>query len=147
MISEQYIVNAAVTGKSILTSSVKLLKPDIRNCTYLEFKSFCDFIEAVVIHNNIIILGPFTDRETEALDLVRKLNTQNGIPFIHLEDITEDKLIINNNNVDVVFKEIISKTFTNQNIEFIRHQLFQKSYMDRYTLPALKPHLPQLKIF
>lgn len=143
MISTQNIENAAVTGKSILTSSVKILNTDIRNCTYLEFKSFCDFIEAVVIHDNIIILGPFTDRETEALDLVQKLNTENKSPFIYLEDSTEDKLIINNNNVDVVFKEILSKTFRSQSIEFVRHQLFQKSHTNRYTDDEKTEYLDQ----
>ena len=133
MISDKNIENAAVSGKSMLTSSLKIMKPDINNCTYLEFKSFCDFIEALVIHDNIIILGPFTDKEKEASDWVQQLNAKNKIPLIHIEDTRQKKLLINNNNVDVAFKEVLSKTFLNQDIEFVRHQLFQKSPTDRYT--------------
>jgi len=133
MISEDNIINTAVTGKSILTSSAKILNTDIRNCTYLEYKSFCDFIEAVVIHDNIVILGPFTQMENKALELLQKLNAENGSTFVHVEDIKTDKLIVNNNNIDNVFKDILSRTFRNQNVEFVRHQLFQKIHTDRYT--------------
>jgi hypothetical protein len=121
--------NSVVSGRSLLASPAKLLNPNIEHCTYLEYKTFCDFLEAVLLHEEVYIIGDFNEREKTALSFMQKLNS-NG-EFIFTVDDSKDIFFIGDNNIDVRIKEIVSHTF-NDRISFIRKQLLQYIYTDRY---------------
>jgi len=123
--------NNVVSGRSLLTSSAKILDSKIKNCRYLEYRTFIDFLESVILHDNVYIIGNFNEKETKASDLMQKLNELNGSEFIHTLNDSKNHFIINNISVDKIFKEILDNTFSN-NIQFIRKQLIPENYIYRY---------------
>ena len=120
-----------VSGKSILSSSAKILSLEISRCTYLEYKTFCDFLESVILHEKIYVLGDFSERENQASDLMNKLNELNETEFIHIINDSVDKFFINRNSIDIQIKRLVDNTFNNE-ISFIRKQLIPKSFTYRY---------------
>jgi len=121
----------AVTGKSILSSSAKILSTDVSKCTYLEYRTFCDFLEAVILHEKVYVLGQFSERENQAADLMEKLNELNKSNFIFLLNDSDNKFFINRQDVDRQLKNIAINVFQNK-ISFIRKQLLPKSFTYRY---------------
>lgn len=121
----------AISGKSILSSSAKILSPEFPRCTYLEYRTFCDFLECVILHDEIYVIGDFTERENRASNLMNNLNAQNKTDFIHVIDDSVDKFFINRTSIDVQLKKIVDNTFNND-ISFIRKQLIPKSFTYRY---------------
>jgi len=123
--------NNVVTGRSILSSSAKILDTTIENCTYLEFRTFCDFLESVVLYDNVYIIGEFNSKERNAKDLMLKLNELNNNNFIHILKDSNDKFVINKLNVDKEIRSIVENTF-GKRISFIRKQLLPKNFIFRY---------------
>lgn len=123
--------NNIVSGRSILSSPAKILNPKIKNCTYLEFRTFCDFLESVVLYDNLYIIGEFNQKETNAKELMLKLNELNNEKFIHILNDSNDKFVINKLNVDKEVKKIVESTFGKE-ISFIRKQLLPKNFIFRY---------------
>ena len=123
--------NNVVTGRSILSSSAKLLDTTIENCTYLEFRTFCDFLESVVLYDDVYIIGNFNSKESNAKDLMLKLNEINDNKFIHILKDSNDKFVINGLSVGKEIKKIVENTF-GKKISFVRKQLLPKNFIFRY---------------
>lgn len=134
----------AISGKSILSSSAKILLPEISRCTYLEYRTFCDLLECVILHDEVYVLGDFSERENQASNLMKSLNTLNKTDFIHVINDSVDKLFINRTSIDVQLKKIVDNTF-NSDISFIRKQLIPKSFTYRYNEDEKAAFLASIK--
>lgn len=120
-----------VSGKSILSSTAKILSTNVSRCTYLEYRTFCDFLEAVVLHEKVYILGEFSRRDNLSKDLMQQLNLLNKSEFIFLIDDSNRKFFINRQDVDSQIKNLMNNVFQNK-VSFIRKQLLQKSFTSRH---------------
>ncbi len=105
--------NSVVAGRSILSSAAKILNNNITQCTFLEYKTFSDFLESVILHDYLYIYGNFTSFEEDAKELYDKLNSYDN-RFIYIIDDKTDILTINNVNIDEKIKDLISRIFSNK---------------------------------
>lgn len=128
----QIDLNACISGRSLLSSTAKILKRNTKECTYLEFRTFCDFLEAISLHDTIYIITNIEDITRDIQELVDFFNNHYNRQIISFINIKEERFLVNSNSVDTIIKELIDIVFDGK-MSFIRQQLYANKETSRRT--------------
>ena len=124
--------NSFISGRSILTSTIKILNKTINECTYLEFRTFCDFLEGFFLHDKLYIVTDINNISPDIEKFKNLINNHYNKSIINFIDVKSEDLFINDRSIDEIIKEI-NDEILNGRISFVRDQLYSVTELGRRT--------------